>query len=159
LLALLDTNGAPVWHGTGRADFPTATNEGNVGQTTAVKHALADLEGDGNFAVVSAGYGDGVRAMDPRDGRILWSLAAPAPTCPRLVAGDIDGRKGDELLYVAGNKLIVITGNRRAGQLLWEWTGPARLSMPAIADVDGDGLAEIVVQAADGTVYCLDAER
>jgi hypothetical protein len=159
LLALLDTNGAPIWHGVGRADFPTSTGEGNVGQTTAFKHALVDLEGDGNFAIVSAGYADGVRAMDPRDGKVLWSLAAPAPTGPRVVAADIDGRKGDEVLYAAGHKLVAITGSRRAGQILWQWTGPANLSMPAIADVDGDGLAEIVVQAADGSVWCLDAER
>jgi len=31
--------------------------------------------------------------------------------------------------------------------------------MPAIADVDEDGLAEIVVQAADGSVWCLAVER
>ena len=35
-----------------------------------------------------------------------------------------------------------------------EWT---LLSLPAIADVDGDGLAEIVVQDAAATVHCLDA--
>jgi hypothetical protein len=29
--------------------------------------------------------------------------------------------------------------------------------MPAIADVDGDGLAEIVVQDAGGTVHCIDS--
>jgi outer membrane protein assembly factor BamB len=116
------------------------------------------LKGDGTFAIASAGYGDGVRAIDPSDGKVLWSLAAPAPTCPRVVAADIDGRKGDELLYVAGNKLLAVTGDRHAGKLLWEWTGPARLSMPAIADVDGDGFAEIVVQAADGGVYCLGSE-
>ena len=41
ILALLDTNGTPVWHGPGRADYPS--NEGNVGQTTSIKHALVDF--------------------------------------------------------------------------------------------------------------------
>ena len=157
ILAMLDASGAPVWHGLARADFPTGPNEGNVGQTTAVKHALVDFAGDGGFAIASAGYGDGVRAIDARSGKILWSLAAPAPTCHRMVAADIDGRPGDELLYAAGSRLIAITGDRSAGRILWEWQGPATLSMPAIADMDGDGLAEILVQAADGTVYCLAA--
>ena len=136
-------------------DYPTATNEGNVSQTTSVKHALVDFAGDGTFQIASAGYGDGVRAIDPRDGKVLWSLPAPAPTCPRVVAADIDGRKGDELLYVAGPKLIAITGDRSAGRILWEWQGPADLSLPAIADLAGDGLARIIVQAADGTVHCV----
>ena len=155
ILALLDTNGTPIWHGLGRADFPTATNESNAGQTSSIKHALVDFAGDGTFQIASAGYGDGVRAIDPRDGKVLWSLPAPAPTCPRVVAVDIDGRRGGELLYVAGSKLIVITGDRSAGRILWEWQGSANLSLPAIADLDGDGLAQIIVQAADGTVHCV----
>jgi len=153
ILALLDANGTPIWHGPGRADYPS--NEGNVGQTTSIKHALVDFAGDGTFQIASAGYGDGVRAIDPRDGKVLWSLPAPVPTCPRVVAVDIDGRKGDELLYVAGSKLVAITGDRSAGRILWEWQGPANLSLPAIADLDGDGLAQIIVQAADGTVHCV----
>ena len=155
ILGLLDTNGAPLWHAGVRPDFPTSATDGSPGQTTQVKHALVDFDGDGVFEIASGGYGDGVRAIDPRDGKTLWSLAAPEPTCPRMAAANIDGRKGDELLYVAGSKLVAITGDRSAGRILWEWQGPARLSMPAIADVDGDGFAEIVVQAADGTVYCL----
>jgi outer membrane protein assembly factor BamB len=153
ILALLDTNGAPRWHGAGRADFPTATNEGK--ETTSTRHALVDFAGDGTFQIASAGYGDGVRAIDPRTGKVLWSLPAPTPTCPRVVAVDIDGHKGDELLFAAGSKLIAITGDRAAGRILWEWQGPANLSMPAIADLDGDGLAQIIVQSADGTVHCV----
>ena len=112
--------------------------------------------GSGAFQIASAGYGDGVRAIDPRDGKVLWSLPAPVPTCARAVAVDIDGRKGDALLYVAGSKLIAITGDRSSGRILWEWQGPADLSMPTIADLNGDGLAEIIVQAADGSVHCVD---
>ena len=159
ILALLDTNGAPLWHGLGRADYPTATNQGNVGQTTAVKHAFVDFDGDGRFEIASAGYGDGVRALDPQDGKVLWSLPAPAPTCPRVVAADIDGRPGDELLYPAGTRLVAVAGDRTAGRILWEWQGPASLSLPAIADVNSDGFAEVVVQCADGTIHCLGPER
>jgi len=157
ILALLDLDGSPLWHGLGRADYPTQTNEGNVGQTTSVKHALIDFDGDGTFETASAGYGDGVRAIDPRDGKVLWSLAAPTPTCSRVVAANINGRKGEELLYVAAERLVAITGDRKAGRVLWEWRGPAQLSMPAIADVDGDGLAEVILVSADGAVHCLDS--
>jgi len=156
LLALLDLSGKPLWHGLGRMDYPVKPGEGNVGQTTACKHALADFDGDGRFEIASAGYGDGVRLIDPRDGKVLWSLAAPSPTGPRVTAANIDGQGGDEILYPAGSTLLAITGDRRSGRMLWSWQGPAALSLPVVADVDGDGLAEIVLQDAAGTVHCLD---
>lgn len=155
ILALLETTGAYLWHGVGRASFPTTRGQGNSDQTTQVRHALADFDGDGTCEVASAGYGDGVRALDPRTGRLFWSLDAPSPTCVRVVAADIDGRKGDELLYPAGNALVAVSGDRAGGRVLWTWQGPAALSMPAIADVNGDGRVEILVESADGVVHCL----
>jgi len=47
--------------------------------------------------------------------------------------------------------------DRSAGRVLWTWQAPAALSMPAIADADNDGKAEIVLHDADATVHCLDA--
>ena len=155
-LALLDTSGKPLWHGPGRDDYPVTTGEGNVGETTRCKHALVDFEGDGQFEIASAGYGNGVRAMDPKTGTVLWSLEAPEPTGPRAVAANIDGQGGDEIIYPSGNTLVVVTGDRSAGRLLWTWTGPTQLSVPAIADVDGDGLVEIIVQDTSATIHCLD---
>ncbi len=159
ILALLDMAGNPLWHGPGRDDYPVRPGEGNVGQTTQCKHALADFDGDGTLEIASAGYGDGVRAIDPKTGRVLWSLEAPGPTGPKVSAANIDGRRGDEIIYPAGNTLVAITGDRTSGRVLWTWQGPAALSLPAIADVDGDGLAEIVVQDAEATIHCLDAAR
>lgn len=162
ILALLDSQGRPLWHAKGHADSPTSPDKDSVGETTETTHALIDLDGNAGasgFAIASAGYGDGARAIDPKDGRVLWACAAPRPTCPKCVAADIDGKPGDELLYVAGDTLVAITGDRNAGRILWTWQGPAALSMPAIADTDGDGEAEIIVQAADGTVICLDADE
>ena len=155
ILALLDRTGKPLWHGPGRVDFPVSPSDGNTTETTSCKHALVDIDGDGTFEIASAGYGDGVRVIDPRTGQRLWSLRAPAPTGAKVTAANIDGRGGDEILYPAGPTLVVVTGDRTSGRVLWTWQGPAALSLPAIADVDGDGLAEIVVQDALGAVHCL----
>lgn len=157
ILALLDEAGNPLWHGLGRDDYPVRPDEGNVGQTTACKHALCDIDGDGTFEIASAGYGNGTRVIDPATGHVLWSLATPNPTGPRMAAVNIDGVGGDEIIYPAGNELVVVSGDRNSGRVLWTWPGPATLSLPAIADVDGDGLAEIVVQDAEATIHCLDA--
>lgn len=159
ILALLEMDGSPVWHGLGRDDYPVRAGEGNVGETTRCKHALADLDGDGTLEIASAGYGDGVRAIDAKTGRVLWSLQAPDPTGPKVAAANIDGRGGDEIIYPAGNNLVAITGDGTSGRMLWTWQGPAALSLPAIADVDGDGLAEIVVQDANAAIHCLDAKQ
>ena len=75
------------------------------------------------------------------------------------VAANIDGQGGDEILYSAGNSLVAVTGNRESGRVLWTWSGPASLGLPAIADVDGNGWGEIVVQDANATVYCLDQDN
>jgi hypothetical protein len=157
ILALLDRAGKPLWHGPGRADFPVGPGGGNAGETTNCRHALVDIDGDGTFEISSAGYGDGARLVDPRTGGRLWSLPAPAPTGPKVAAANIDGQGGDEILYPAGDRLVVLTGDRTSGRVLWTWQAPAALSLPAIADVDGDGLAEIVVEDADGTIHCLAA--
>ena len=123
LLALLDVTGKPLWHGPGRVDFPVTPGDGNAGETTGCKHALVDIDGDGTFEIASAGYGDGVRVIDPRTGKRLWSLRAPAPSGPKVAAANIDGQGGDEIIYPAGNTLVVITGDRTSGHVLWTWTG------------------------------------
>lgn len=158
ILALLDLEGNPIWHGPARDDYPASPDAGNVGETTPTKHALIDFDGDGVCEIASAGYGDGARAIDPRTGKVLWSLAVAKPTCAKVCAADIDGRPGDELLYVADDTLVCITGRGQRGRILWTWQGPSALSMPAIADTDGDHLAEILLQSATGTVICLDAQ-
>ena len=159
ILAVLELDGSPLWHGLGRDDYPVRPDEGNVGETTRCKHALADFDGDGTLEIASAGYGDGVRAIDAKTGRVLWSLQAPQPTGPKVAAVNIDGQGGDEIIYPAGNTLVAVTGDRSSGRVLWTWQGPAALSLPAIADVDGDNLAEIIVQDAAATIHCLESLR
>jgi len=141
-------NGFPIWHGLGRADYPS--NDGSAGQTTSIKHALVDFAGDGISKLHPAGYGDGVRAIDPRDGKSFGRWPRLCPLAPGWVAVDIDGRKGDELLYAAGSKLVALQEIARPGRLLWEWQGPANLSLPAIAEPRRRWCGgKSIVQAAD----------
>jgi outer membrane protein assembly factor BamB len=156
ILALLNGNGDPLWHGKGRRDYLTGRPDDNVGETTATRHALVDLDGDGRPEIASAGYRDGARAIDPGNGKVLWSLEAPSPTCKKCAAADIDGRGGEELLYAASNTLVAVTGDRNGGRLLWLWLAPSSISSPALSDIDGDGNLEILVSSSDGLIYCID---
>ena len=49
-------------------------------------------------------------------------------------------------------KLAPMSGE---GEVLWEVPLPGRVSEPTFADVDGDGLGEVLVTCGDGSVYCL----
>ena len=159
ILAMLNTKGDVIWHGLGRADYPTSPNEGNVGETTEVKHALVDFNGDGRFELASGGYRDGIRAIDSITGKVIWTLEAPTPTCQKMCAADIDGQPGDELIYPSGDTLVCVNSDLKSGKITWTWNAPAKLSAPAIADVDGDKYAEIIVKSSDGTVWCLDGNN
>ncbi len=156
ILALLEQDGSVVWHGSPRVDFPVASDKENVDETTQCKHALVDIDGDGQFEIASAGYGNAIRVIDPRSGNVCWSLDAPPPNGPKVSSANIDGIGGDEIIYASGATIVAVTGDAGAGRILWQWQAPATLSMPAIADVDGDGKVEIIVQDAQGVIHCLD---
>jgi hypothetical protein len=156
ILALLDSSGTAIWHSRKTGRDSSKTEYDTSGETTGVRHALVDFDGDGSMEIASAGYTDGVRVIDPSDGSVLWSVDAPVPTRTKCAAADIDGIGGDELIYTAGRSLVAVSGNRNAGRILWTWDGPSELSLPAIADVDNDGKAEIVVQSYHGIVHCID---
>jgi outer membrane protein assembly factor BamB len=57
---------------------------------------------------------------------------------------DLDGR--DEVLAVEGGR---VTARSWSGQLSWSTPALGAVAIAAIADLDGDGLAEVVVQSAN----------
>ncbi len=71
-----------------------------------------------------------------------WSVDAIQPTC-QLAGGNIDGQPGNEVIVCGGDgTVIALTG---AGQQLWK-SAAITCFEPAIADLDGDGTVEVVVE-------------
>ena len=81
-----------------------------------------------------------------------WSATAIAPGS-QLAAGDIDGLPGNEVVACGdGNVTKAFKGD---GTPLW--TAPYGCYMPSIADIDGDGKVEVIVEGGilDGATGAL----
>src|SRR5262249_4474790 len=133
---------------------------------------VADLDGDGKLAILSAGAaGPGGQSLlnvqKGSSGELLWSI--PLPGCGHALAnqswtsdpptpvttGDINGDGRDEALFACGQKIYVVGADRgnQAGRILWTLDLGTRLGTPILADPEGDGRLQIVVVGANGYVY------
>lgn len=136
---------------------------------------IADFDGDGDAEIaISAGRllqpnratstdaSQNILAVYERDGSLKWRRdlltvdygfghgASP------VAAFDFDGDGAAELVYQTSQKVIILNG--RDGATLYEigvghfgTTGIAASTNPTIADVDNDGLAEIIVPTVPGS--------
>src|SRR5262249_40575706 len=104
------------------------------------------------FATFSNGSysGDGVlHAISIVNGAIVekWSVAGVVNPTMQLAAGDFDGQPGNEVV-ACGLDGHVYAFRGTDGSTLW--TSPSALTcfMPSIADLNGDGKAEVIVEGA-----------
>ncbi len=144
LTALIDVKGNLLWHDkTGTASGP---------------YVIGAFDG-GDLQSVGAGFDDGFRCYDLATGEVRWHFeppTGPAATGAAALDADADGR--DEVVYTAGNQICCIGVDAEgAPTLLWQVAVPncATIGPPAIADIDADGLAEILLVGDDGQLHCL----
>ena len=84
----------------------------------------------------------------------MQSPVNQAPT--GMAAADIDSDGCDEALFTQGAVLIAsarLLASLPRGELRWKIELPATVGPPAIADMEGDGQASIVLVGSDGYVY------
>lgn len=106
----------------------------------------ADLDQDGVQEVLYDGY-----AFDPA-GEVLWDVPYRAEHFAVL---DLDGDPAEgEVVWTANTHLLVERGGRKGW---WKDTGRL-LGPPTVADLDGDGSAEIVAARDNGMVTAWDKE-
>jgi len=114
-----------------------------------------------NGAYVLAGT---LHAISVRGGQLVdrWSVAAPLDPIAQLAGGNIDGKPGNEVVGClaftsdAGTEVTGVRAFNADGSTLWSSPGTSCF-MPAIADLDGDGLVEVVTEGGilDGATGAL----
>lgn len=85
-----------------------------------------------------------------REGKTVWRFEEPSENIVSgAVVGDVDGMPGAELVF--GTESGWIFGLNARGERVWDFHvgGPVEMT-PTLADVNGDGLIEVLVAANDG---------
>jgi outer membrane protein assembly factor BamB len=129
---------------------------GETGQATGAMPAVARLPG-GEAVIGAAGYPDGFRAINGRDGRVRWSAPLSGSPVSNTLAVDLGEGGGVTFLFAAGNRLLArggVDGDEvwavelpgPAQQVLWVDAGNGRAGRIWVSTVQGD----VVLLSLDG---------
>jgi outer membrane protein assembly factor BamB len=115
--------------------------------------SFADIDEDSRPELVIGNYDGDVYALNAENGSLLWEypgvLYVGAPTS----IADLNNDAHLEIVYAYYTTLKVLT---RTGQPLWSFsTGGSIFRGAAIADADGNGVADVAFGSDDGTLRVL----
>ena len=151
---IVQANGTPL------PGWPMSLGLGSTGMSSV---AVADLDGDGSKEIIfvyqaPGGYNKYLHAFHSNGTPLLgFPVQLDAQFFSWLVVGDVDGDGEPEIILTgfAGTGLdpiIKVTLVSRQGIIAREMTGPGRprsAGPTALADLNGDGIPEILVQTGD----------
>lgn len=111
--------------------------------------AMADIDQDGQPEILAPQSAGQVSCLLARDGRVLWNTRVPGGTIvPKPLIGDFDGDRKIEVIVGTVDEdiycLDALTGEIEWGQALEKTRSSAYQFDMASADLDGDGLPDII---------------
>jgi hypothetical protein len=144
IYALRGTDGSTIW------SYPASNSDGSTWSEFA-STAIADINNDGQYEVVTVGYSGGswrVIVLRASNGAFLWSYDVDYAGNPAIADLDNDGYKE----IVVATKYGMLYALRHNGTLYWSrnmgyGSGDptiSSLNSPTLADLNGDGWKEIV---------------
>lgn len=137
------------------------TYDASFGQT-----ASADIDGDGYLELVFGCYRNdsSVYALNAEDGSLLWKYNTASPGvegCNDVapVIFDLDGDDTLEVVVPASCNPTTFCFNGLTGKVKWTRSTRGSDSPPTIADLDDDGMPEILHGEFGGYVICINGEN
>ncbi|MCB5251840.1 MAG: S8 family serine peptidase [Candidatus Cloacimonadaceae bacterium] len=121
--------------------------------------SVADLNGDGNHEILACALTGGLHAINPLTGENIagFPVQLNGGTQNVMTVADIDGDDQPEILVATSSsgKFYAINHD---GSILFEKTiGSQIKSSPVVADVNNDGVKEIILIANNGDIYVMDS--
>lgn len=120
--------------------------------------AAGRIRGDDAWDIGIVSEAGVFHAVDLETCQTRWTLDLGVPTFwpIAVTAGDLTGEGRDHFLVCLPNgELVALAERNGQGIVLWKKTFETGLWEALIADVDGDGVSEIIVQTDDGLVRIL----
>lgn len=120
--------------------------------------AVAQIRGKGVWDLGMVNAQGVLHCADLTTGESRWTLdlGAKATFPINVVSGDIDGDGRDNFLVGLPNgELLALDEKNGQPVVLWKVKFPTGVKEAILADIDGDGLAEVIVETEDGQVRIL----
>jgi hypothetical protein len=117
--------------------------------------AVADLNGDGKKEVIAGTHYYSAMALS-NDGKLLWMQRFTAPICYDIATGSFDANKTRGVVFGSGDGNIYYTDFAGKARMTFD-TGD-EVKHVTTADLDGDGIDEILATSDNGYLYCFGAD-
>lgn len=121
--------------------------------------AIADLNGDGKYDIIIATLNGNLSAINSATGQNLsgFPVAMQGGTQNPITIANLDADPNPEIIVTTSTTGNILAYNHDGSQLFQRAVGGQIKTGAVVADVNNDGNKEIVVIAANGTVYILNA--